>query len=260
LSVEPEESINPHIKVLLSDSTKGRLQIRSTFGSFEKILGSLDSNIDFSSSSDWMSVGKINQKLKNIKYTVKIYDARRLVDYIKVSIKTSTIFCEVEFPIEIRIRPLPILSFRQSSKIEDMVTIVTKTFMRYDCLERLLNSIKTFYPKIKMIVADDTPNLEYKKINTTEFPDVKQYKMPPSSGWFAGRALAISQVATPFFIWIDDDFLIDSQTDLRKFLDVIQKTGFDVISGALNANGRESSWAKSVYFQTTDWVGRTVAA
>ena len=60
-----------------------------------------------------MSVGKINEKLKNIKYTVKVYDARRLVDYIKVSIKTTSIFCEVEFPIEIRIRPLPILSFRQ---------------------------------------------------------------------------------------------------------------------------------------------------
>ena len=61
-------------------------------------------------------------------------------------------------------------------------------------------------------------------------------RMPPSSGWFAGRALAISQVETPFFIWMDDDFQIDPQTDLRKFLDVIQKTGFDVISGALNAN------------------------
>ena len=69
--------------------------------------------------------------------------------------------------------------------------------------------------------------------------------MPPSSGWFAGRALAISQVETPYFIWMDDDFLIDSQTDFQKFLDVIQKTGFDVISGSLNANGRESSWAKS---------------
>ena len=57
-----------------------------------------------------------------------------------------------------------------------MVTIVTKTFMRYECLERLLNSIKTFYPKIKMIGADDTPDLKYRKINTTEFPDVKQYK------------------------------------------------------------------------------------
>ena len=73
--------------------------------------------------------------------------------------------------------------------------------------------------------------------------------MPPSSGWFAGRALAISQVETPFFIWMDDDFQIDSQTDLRKFLDVIQKTGFDVISGALNANGRESSWAKPSFHQ-----------
>ena len=71
--------------------------------------------------------------------------------------------------------------------------------------------------------------------------------MPPSSGWFAGRALAISQVETPYFIWMDDDFLIDSQTDFQKFLDVIQKTGFDVISGALNADGRESSWAKESF-------------
>ena len=86
--------------------------------------------------------------------------------------------------------------------------------------------------------------------------------MPPSSGWFAGRALGISQVETPFFIWMDDDFQIDSQTDFQKFLDVIQKSGFDVISGALNANGRESSWAKSGFhiFIIDNFIKHTVVS
>ena len=30
--------------------------------------------------------------------------------------------------------------------------------------------------------------------------------MPAYAGWFAGRALVISQVQTEYFIWVDDDF------------------------------------------------------
>ena len=40
----------------------------------------------------------------------------------------------------------------------------------------------------------------------TEFPNARQYKVPWHSGWFAGRALPMSQVETDYFIWFDDDF------------------------------------------------------
>ena len=78
---------------------------------------------------------------------------------------------EVSFPITIRRPRMPILTFRDGDSFSDMVTIVTKTFMRYDCLENLLNSLNRFYPNVKVIIADDTPEDLYQTINFTQVND-----------------------------------------------------------------------------------------
>ena len=57
--------------------------------------------------------------------------------------------------------------------------------------------------------------------------------MPENSGWFAGRALLISQVRTEFFVWVDDDFEFTDDTNLEKLVEVISKTGYDVIGGSI---------------------------
>ena len=57
-----------------------------------------------------------------------------------------------------------------------------------------------------IIVADDNPPEVHQKLDPAEFPTVKQYTMPAEEGWFAGRALAQSQVRTQFYLWVDDDF------------------------------------------------------
>ncbi len=38
---------------------------------------------------------------------------------------------EVRFPIRIERKRIPVLNFRDGDNFEDMVTIVTKTFLRY---------------------------------------------------------------------------------------------------------------------------------
>lgn len=57
--------------------------------------------------------------------------------------------------------------------ISSLVTITTKTFLRYDKLRELIRSIRLYYPDMKVIVADDNDELE--KI---EDPNVEQYFMP----------------------------------------------------------------------------------
>jgi len=111
------------------------------------------------------------------------------------------------------------------------VTIVIKTFMRYQCLELLIDSIQIFFPGTQVIVADNTPNEQFERINTYQYPFVKQNKMPPETGLFPGRALAISQVSTEYFISIDDDFTLTSYTKLDEFLKVIDESGYDMIGG-----------------------------
>ena len=41
------------------------------------------------------------------------------------------------------------------------------------------------------------------------------------TGWFAGRGLAISQVTTKYFIWMDNDLRVTENTNLEKLLEII---------------------------------------
>ena len=96
-----------------------------------------------------------------------------------------------------------------------------------------------FYPDIPVVVADDTPDPDFQSINITQFPNARQYKMPGHSGWFAGRALAISQVETEYFIWFDDDFQEGILTVSQRFSHFRSTSGpfpvyFRSISGPLS--------------------------
>ena len=78
----------------------------------------------------------------------------------------------------------------RSGGLEDFVTICVKTFERYPCLTRLLKSIRAKYPKIEIIIADDSFN--YREIEGYE--GLTQYRMPGGVGFNKGKNLAISQV------------------------------------------------------------------
>ena len=89
----------------------------------------------------------------------------------------------------------------------------------------MLDSIQKFYPGIAVIIADDSPDVYQTKIDATKYPDAYQYIMPEFTGWFAGRALVISQVKTDYFLWVDDDFIFSEETDLEYMLNMLEKTG-----------------------------------
>ena len=97
------------------------------------------------------------------------YDARPFTDLIKFEMTTDDGVKEkVSFPVTIRRPRMPILTYREGDSFSDMVTIVTKTFMRYDCLKNLLDSLNIFYPDVKVIIADDTPDDLYQTFNITQ--------------------------------------------------------------------------------------------
>ena len=53
----------------------------------------------------------------------------------------------------------------------------------------MIDSIRDFYPKLRIIIADDSIN--FKEINRE---NVDQFKMPQAIGFNNGKNLAISQV------------------------------------------------------------------
>ena len=52
-------------------------------------------------------------------------------------------------------------------------------------------------------------------------------------------------VTTEYFLWVDDDFIIRSKTDLRFMLKVIKQTGYDVIGAGVSRSG-ESRWVRLI--------------
>lgn len=57
--------------------------------------------------------------------------------------------------------------------ISALVTIATKTFLRYDKLQDLINSIRQYYPTVTIVIADDS---EHPK--TVSGPYIEHYIMP----------------------------------------------------------------------------------
>ncbi|XP_063064720.1 beta-1,4 N-acetylgalactosaminyltransferase 1a [Engraulis encrasicolus] len=125
--------------------------------------------------------------------------------------------------------------------VSALVTIATKTFLRYDKLQDLIDSIRQFYPTITIVVADDN---EHPKPLTG--PYIEHYIMPFGKGWFAGRNLAVSQVTTKYVLWVDDDFIFTANTKLEKLVDVLETTTIDLVGGAV----REVTGYKASYRQT----------
>ncbi|XP_058619069.1 beta-1,4 N-acetylgalactosaminyltransferase 1a isoform X2 [Onychostoma macrolepis] len=112
--------------------------------------------------------------------------------------------------------------------VSALVTIATKTFLRYDKLQDLIDSIRQFYPTITIVIADDTEDPK-----PVTGPYIEHYIMPFGKGWFAGRNLAVSQVATKYVLWVDDDFIFTSSTKLEKMVDILERTTLDLVGGAV---------------------------
>ncbi|XP_076609593.1 beta-1,4 N-acetylgalactosaminyltransferase 2-like [Chaetodon auriga] len=138
---------------------------------------------------------------------------------------------EAVFPITIKQPHLPVL-YDMGTDVSSHVTITTKTFLRYTKLKVLLSSIRRFYSNIDVIIADD--NFEPEHITGDH---IRQYIMPPAQGWFAGRNLAVSQVTTKYFLWVDDDFVFTEETKIEKLVEVMEAVPeLDVLGGSVQGN------------------------
>ncbi|KAL8176106.1 UNVERIFIED_CONTAM: Beta-1,4 N-acetylgalactosaminyltransferase 2 [Gekko kuhli] len=173
------------------------------------------------------NVKLLNHILEHVTYTSTVF----LVNAVDmVSFETGSYL--VKFPVTIRQLPLPkLFDPGPDNNIRDLVTITTKTFLRYHKLRVLLKSIRQFYPDIKVIVADDSEHPE--KI---EEANVEHFIMPFGKGWFAGRNLAVSQVTTKYYLWVDDDYLFTKNTKIEKLVKVLENTNLDMVGGHVAGN------------------------
>ncbi|XP_059968330.1 beta-1,4 N-acetylgalactosaminyltransferase 1 isoform X2 [Mesoplodon densirostris] len=167
---------------------------------------------------------QLNRQLQLVTYSSRSYQANT-ADIVRFSTEGH----EVAFTIRIRHPPSPqlyppgSLPLGAQYNISALVTIATKTFLRYNRLRALIASIRRFYPTVTVVIADDSDKPE-----SIRGPHIEHYLMPFGKGWFAGRNLAVSQVTTKYVLWVDDDFVFTARTRLERLVDVLERTPLDL--------------------------------
>lgn len=188
----------------------------------------------------------LNRQLQFVTYTNTIFHPNT-ADVVQFETENH----RTAFSIRIRNPATPKLYNPGSSSsleynISTLVTIATKTFLRYDKLRTLIESIRKFYPAVTIIIADDS-----EKPEKVEGPYIEQYFMPFGKGWFAGRNLAISQVTTKYVLWVDDDFIFCPRTKVEKLVDILEKTSLDLVGGAVREiTGYSTTYRQQISIQS----------
>lgn len=109
--------------------------------------------------------------------------------------------------------------------VERDVTIVVKTFERPDSVRRLLASVRRFYPRIPIVVVDDSAS------PLDPAPDgVKMVVLPHLSGVSAGRNAGVEAAETDLVLISDDDMAFTRRTRLERMVQILTTTPFDVVS------------------------------
>ncbi|XP_002735531.1 beta-1,4 N-acetylgalactosaminyltransferase 1-like [Saccoglossus kowalevskii] len=190
----------------------------------------------------------MNAVLKHVVYTSQEHHKRQR-DYIDISFQD---IYNVFMNVLIQRQHVPRLyDPGPGNDINNKVTIVAKTFERYDCVNALISSVNKFYPNMTIIIADDSENKQKLEGN-----NVKHYLMPFLEGYAAGKNLLVSQVRTKYFLWVDDDFVFTNHTILERFIEKLESptAELDLVAGQLmSPEGKISiflnkhSWAQASY-------------
>uniref|UniRef100_A0A665X7W2 Beta-1,4 N-acetylgalactosaminyltransferase n=1 Tax=Echeneis naucrates TaxID=173247 RepID=A0A665X7W2_ECHNA len=168
----------------------------------------------------------LNRQLQFVTYSNTIFHPKT-ADTVEFSTKSHQSF----FTIKVGHGTIPTLynsGNQREYNISALVTITTKTFLRYDKLKDLIDSIRQYYPTVTIMIADDNEHPQ-----PVTGPNIEHYIMPFGKGWFAGRNLVVSQVTTKYVLWVDDDFIFTANTKLEKMVDILEKTTLDLVGGAV---------------------------
>ncbi|XP_002741438.1 beta-1,4 N-acetylgalactosaminyltransferase 1-like [Saccoglossus kowalevskii] len=225
---------------LTSSNQLGVILVESPYNS-ASFSGNGTHNLVIQTISDTTTV---NNLLQHLLYKSTIYDIHAR-DVLEVKFFNYNLNINVEVKRHLRPR---IYNIKRNDDITKKVTIITKTFERYNCLETLIESLNVYYPGMTVLVADDSEHPR-----TIDAPNVKQYIMPFAEGWFAGRNLLLSQLTTKYFVWVDDDYIFTENTKLENFLEKLEDTNtkLDVV-GAFFEDEAGNKFIRNRFYKTME--------
>jgi len=110
------------------------------------------------------------------------------------------------------------------------VTFLIKSFLRPNCLSRLLLSIHRYYPCTPTIVVDDSGNDDAKFV-CNPYPKVTLIQTKKDIGSSHGRNIGLFKVQTKYFVLLDDDNIFWIMTDISLMKRKLEETGSDIVCG-----------------------------
>lgn len=106
------------------------------------------------------------------------------------------------------------------------VTAIIKTFERPAAVRRLVESIRRYYPDMRIIVGDDSKEPQ-------EVPDAELLALPFDIGLSAGRNRLVDAVETEYTLLLDDDFVFEPGTRIELLIPPLN-AGLDLVSGRVS--------------------------
>jgi len=127
----------------------------------------------------------------------------------------------------------------------EQCTALIKTLLRPKALERLLASIRQYYPTLDIIVLDDSPDAH--AIENPAFAAclanlASHMPAEHNIGLSEGRNRLLAACDTPYFVLLDDDFVFTDETRLESLFAALNRSDqrFDLVGMRLNTNGKDS--------------------
>src|SRR5207302_98992 len=104
------------------------------------------------------------------------------------------------------------------------VDILIKTFLRPDCVRRLVTSILARYPDAHLIIADDgDPDETVREYYADLSAAGHQILLLPFNvGISAGRNRLVEASTRPYLLLLDDDFVFTGETRIETFVEVLE--------------------------------------
>lgn len=170
---------------------------------------------------------------------------RRVTGYVTAAIDTA----ERKQDLRDRVfRPLPEpVPVATVQDVIDQCQVVVKSFRRFDCLRRFLDSLWQFYPGIEVLIADDSLNHgeSYPQFvhRIQDNPLVTWIQLPFDSGLSYGRNQCVNIASKPYIVLCDDDYLITENTRIERMLSVLQESpAISLVAGMIEEDRRVRNW------------------
>ena len=107
----------------------------------------------------------------------------------------------------------PDISYEDRRNVQENVTFIFKSFNRHKLAKRLYDRIISYYPNVRVIIADDSRE-------PLDLPCV--IHLPFNSGISKGLNAALEQVQTPYVMRLDDDELLTPGSKIHDQLRYLQ--------------------------------------